>query len=64
MPQVVFATDYGDIGHTQQVTFVRGELEEQELEPSGYADSGWALRDRSDDQDDKGLAGPAFLVLR
>lgn len=64
--QVVFACDFGDIGHTQQVFFVHGDLDEQELEQSGYADSGWAIRtddDKDDEDDEKGGSGPAFLVL-
>jgi len=60
---VVFASDYGDIGHTQQVHRVSGDVEEVTLEESAYSHSGWAIRREEDDDDDED-AGQRVLVIR
>lgn len=56
--RVFFACDYGDYGHTQQALPVDSveELTENELEESGYSNSGVALRnsDSDEDEDEKG----------
>ena len=57
---VVFASDYGDIGHTRQVHFINGELEPLTLEESAYSDSGWAVADTDDEEGEQ----PTFLVLQ
>src|SRR4051812_3209599 len=49
---VVFASDYGDIGHTQQVHPIDGVVEEAELEESAYSRSGWAIRRMEDGDED------------
>lgn len=49
---VLFANDYGDMGHTMQVTGI-DTIEESEIEESGYSRSGWALPS-TEDEDDAG----------
>jgi len=49
---VVFASDYGDRGHTQQAHFLDGRIQEQLLVPSAYSGSGFALSTEDDDEDD------------
>lgn len=62
---VIFASDYGDIGHTQQVFFLAGNLKEATVERSAYSDSGRALVDeREDGDDEEDDEGPAFLILK
>jgi hypothetical protein len=50
--EVVFTSNYGDRCRTEQVHFLKGEYEDQEIEESGYSDSGWALKGSDDDRDD------------
>ena len=50
--RVVFASDYGDRGNTQQVHFLDGDIEEGFIERSAYSDSGWALADYDGDKPD------------
>lgn len=40
---VAFASDYGDRCHTQQVIFLRGDIEKTHINESGYSDSGYAV---------------------
>ncbi len=64
---VVFACDYGDIGHTQQVFGFDGTVEEEPLHESAYSHSGWAVpnhdRERPEDMDDEDDKAPRVLVI-
>ena len=64
---VVFATDYGDIGHTQQIIGIDGTVEEEPIHESGYSRSGWAVpnheRERPLDDEEEDAA-PRVLVVR
>ena len=55
---VVFASDYGDIVHTQQVHLLDGDVDESIVEESAYSGSGWAV---SEDED--GSETQTVLVL-
>ena len=48
---VVFATNYGDRGNTQQAHAIRGDVEEVVLTKSAYSESGYAVSD-TDNGDD------------
>lgn len=64
---VVFASDYGDVGHTQQVHSIIGDIEEVKLEKSAYSRSGWAIRRERADEEDDGESGEEtvpFLLIR
>ena len=65
---VVFASDYGDIGHTQQVHGIDGEIEEEPIHESAYSHTGWAVpnhdRERPEDADEEEDDAPRVLVLR
>jgi hypothetical protein len=50
---VVFAADYGDIGHTQQALAIVGDIEECVLRESAYSASGWAISLEQDDDDEQ-----------
>lgn len=50
--RVVFASSYGDRGNTKQVHFLKGGVDETVIKRSGYSDSGWALLDDGDDEED------------
>jgi hypothetical protein len=50
--QVLFASDYGDRGRTQQAHRIRGHVEQVAVAESGYSDSGYAVADE-DDMDDR-----------
>lgn len=64
--KVLFACDYGDIGHTRQALAVVGidEYDTAELEESGYSQSGIALKKREAEAEE-GTAenGQAVVVL-
>lgn len=63
---VVFSTDYGDYCHTQQALPLKGELEEVEIKESGYSNSGFAIieeEDRDDDEEPE-VEGAKYLVIR
>lgn len=49
---VAFASDYGDRGNTQQIHRLRGRVTEETIEESGYSDSGFAIRDTDEDDDE------------
>lgn len=59
---VVFTADYGDICHTPQALPLRGRIEEVTIEKSGYSHSGYAIVDA--DEEDGGIEGPTYLVIR
>ncbi len=65
---VVFVTDYNDIGHTQQVHAIEGNLDEEPIHETAYSASGWAVlnheRERPEDVDDEDETAPRVLVLR
>jgi hypothetical protein len=66
---VVFTSDYGDIGHTQQVHPISGDVEEVALEESAYSRSGWAIRSDEDYDEDRDEPegeddAPRMLVIR
>ena len=67
---VVFACDYGDYHHTQQVLGIKGEMEEEPVHESAYSQSGWAIpshdeeRYDEDDDEDEEKDEPKVLVLR
>lgn len=64
--QVICACNYGDIGKTQQVVFLTGQVEEATLERSAYSESGWAVLDEDDENEADGPESqqPRALVLR
>lgn len=51
--QVLIASDYGDIGHTQQVSTITSDLDGDlvTLEESGYSQSGWAVRQEEEEEE-------------
>jgi len=57
---VVFASDYGDHCHTQQVHALRGDVEEQTIRETAYSDSGWGILE--EDEEWNGLL-PKVWVL-
>lgn len=57
---VVFASNYGDISHTEQAHALRGRVEEVVLVASAYSDSGYAVADADDEAQDDTV----MLVLR
>jgi len=61
---VIFATDYGDRGHTEQALGIRGEVEEVIVTESAYSNSGFAISDNPDDEDALGDDEPKFIVIR
>jgi hypothetical protein len=60
---VVFASDYGDYHHTQQVHAIDGTCDEQLIEESAYSRSGWAVADDADDDEPANDELPKVLVL-
>ena len=60
---VVFCADYGDIGHTQQVLPINGEIEEVQVEESAYSASGWAVRREEDDDDEESAVKTVPILL-
>lgn len=67
--RVVFASDYGDHGHTMQAVELEGETEDVRLEESGYSKSGWAVRDTErwwmkDEDDDEDMDDEVFLLIK
>lgn len=51
--KVIFASDYGDRGHTQQAHKIEGDIEPVKLTESGYSESGFKVVDDFDtDVDD------------
>jgi hypothetical protein len=61
---VVFGSDYGDIGHTQQVLPITGEIEEVQVEETAYSSSGWAVRRDEDDDDDRNTKTVPILLIK
>ncbi len=49
----IFASNYGDRGRTQQAHGLRGHAEEVQLCESGYSDSGYAVADEEDDDNEQ-----------
>lgn len=49
---VVFSSNYGDHGRTEQVHFLDGEIEERHVKESGYSESGFALVDQDDEPEE------------
>lgn len=41
--ELAFASDYGDRCGTQQIHFLRGDIEKTSIHESGYSDSGYAV---------------------
>lgn len=62
---VVFSSDYGDIGHTEQVHPIQGDVEEATLEETAYSASGWAIRREHDEEtEDTGDETVPILVIK
>ena len=59
---VVFTSNYGDHGRTEQVHFIKGRFQEQELRKSAYSESGYAIADLDVDED-RLNEGPEVLVI-
>lgn len=49
---VVFASDYGDRTHTQQIHTLEGEVTQVRYRESAYSGSGFAVKDEHDEDDD------------
>ncbi len=49
---IAFSSNYGDYGKTQQVHVIDGEAEERDIEESGYSQSGFAVVEYEQDEDD------------
>ncbi len=47
--QVAFSSDYGDYVHTQQVHFLRGNVEETPISKTAYSCSGYAVANEGED---------------
>lgn len=60
---VVFASNYGDLGKTQQVHAIAGDVEEQIIEESAYSDSGWAVQRREDEDEEPNRPPVTVLVI-
>jgi hypothetical protein len=58
--KVVFSTCYGDYHRTQQALPLRGEVEEVLIEKSAYSNSGFAIADNDDDEENDEV----YLVIR
>lgn len=50
--KVLFASNYGDRGGTQQAHRIRARFEQVQVTESGYSDSGYAVADDGDIDDD------------
>lgn len=62
--RVVFASDYGDHMHTQQVHLIRGNIVDYPVRESAYSSSGLALYTGDpEDQDDEQDPLPVVLVI-
>jgi hypothetical protein len=61
---VVFSSDYGDIGHTEQAHPLSREVEEVTLEESAYSRSGFAVRRDFDDEDESDDSTVPVLVIK
>lgn len=59
---VVFASDYGDHGHTEQAHAIDGQIEPATLVESAYSHSGWAVPDEDSDEEEDD--GTPVLVIR
>lgn len=59
---VVFTTNYGDYHRTAQALTLDGEIEEGIAVKSAYSNSGYALADDDEDQDDEDAQ--KVLVIR
>jgi hypothetical protein len=57
--KVVFASDYGDIGHTVQALTLMGvdTCDYADITESAYSNSGLAISDNSDDDGEEGSDG-------
>jgi hypothetical protein len=60
--QVIFASDYGDHCHTQQVHFIDGDLKEVAIGESAYSDSGFRVVDE-DEEDEEDTEEEKYLLL-
>ena len=60
---VIVSTDYGDHHHTPQALPLRGELETVTVEKSAYSNSGYAIAEPEDGDDEDG-EDETFLVIR
>lgn len=52
--RLVFSSDYGDRGHTQQAHGIKGEVEQVKVHESAYSNSGFAIAESDDEDDDDG----------
>lgn len=50
--KIIFTTDFGDHHHTPQALPLRGEVEEVRITKSAYSNSGFALEEEDDDEED------------
>lgn len=50
--RIVFSSDYGDRGHTEQAHEIKGEIEQVKVHESAYSASGFAIAENDDDEDD------------
>lgn len=57
---VIVTANYGDRCRTQQALPLSGEAEETQITQSAYSDSGYAIGEPDEDEDD----GEMFLVIR
>lgn len=63
---VIFSTDYGDRGNTQQALGISGEIEEVLIHESAYSNSGFAIAEDEDDLDEDDLEtnDAKYVVIR
>lgn len=59
---VTFASDYGDLSHTQVVHELEGSYEERAIDQSAYGKSGYALVDEADDFEANGELQKVLVI--
>jgi hypothetical protein len=61
---VVFASDYGDHIHTQQVHSISGDFKEEAIYESAYSDSGWAIQEDDEVPDEEEVRQQQVIVIK
>lgn len=59
---VIVGADYGDLSHTEQALGLKGEVEEVTITPSAYSNSGFAIAEP--DEDDEEPSAQTYVVVR
>ena len=62
--RVIFSANYGDYHRTEQALPLRGECEEVSISETAYSNSGFAIADPDEDDEDEGPDAETFVVIR